>query len=170
MTDHTESRNPAEHVSPFVRDQEPVTSGHQHAVLTSVVTSHVAELRALTDLLLAWQQEGLDPSANHGWWAQRFRHHVDEKLTRAANVAAALRGNGSAADVPSEPSMPSLVARLCFAIWYLASILSGATGGVAGDALPPHPERLPRFWGTPHAVRQWIREGFDSERARLTDG
>ena len=170
MTDLDESGNPAEHDHPFLGEQQTVTPEGQQAVLTNVVTSRVAQLHTLTDLLLAWKQDGLDPSGSHAQWAWRFRHHVDENLTRAANVAAALRRDWSAADVPGEPSMPLVIARLCFAIWYLASILSGSKGGVAGDALPPHPERLPRFWAIPLAVRQRIREGFDRERARLAHG
>ena len=170
MMDQDESSNPTQHDHPFVRDQEPATPGRQHAVLTSELTSRVAELHALTDLLLAWQQEGLAPSGSQARWAQSFRHHVDENLTRATNVAVALRRDWSVATVEGEQSVPPIVARLCFAIWYLAGILSGAIGWGAGDALPPHPERFPRFWATPLAVRQAIHEGFDSERARLADG
>jgi hypothetical protein len=170
MTDHDESRNPAEHDHPSWRDQQTFSPGRQQSVPTIELTYRAAELSTLNALILDWQKAGLDPSGGNDQWARSFRHHADENLTRVANVAAALRLDWSAADLQGDQSAPPVMARLCFNIWYMAGILSGAKGWGAGDALPPHSERLPRFWATPLAVRQWIREGFAIERARLADG
>jgi hypothetical protein len=78
-----------------------------------------------------------------------------------------------AADNPGDLSTPPVIARLCFDIWYVAGTLSGArplhktTPLVTGDALPPHPERLPHFWATPIEMRELIQRGFDIDYERI---
>jgi hypothetical protein len=155
----------------FLRKHQAHNRAHQRTVSRQDLAISTCELGTLAELIDAWQKQGLDPSESDDQWVRIFRAHADLELTRVTAILTTLRLDWLATNTPGDFSTSSIIGQLCSEIWYQATTLRGAkhAKAVAGDALPPHPERLPLFWATPIAMREWIRQGFDIEVKRLTD-